>query len=193
MTVWEVWHSHFGELAPIAHVLRPALPARWMRFHSLPESKRHVENRQDKAELLKRHNEAAVEILGEDVEAILFLFAFLPQSDDLAPRFAKFAWARAFRFDAAPPLVYQPSQQDDRIVVCGCRVLWYAGAWDSMLRDVGDCRVNAVVMLNPRTGEIYAPYDGGADLFLRTPDRVAQLRRRWASWLPDAPRSPRIR
>jgi len=34
--------------------------------------------------------------------------------------------------------------------------------------------LSSVVLLNPESGEVYAPYDGGADLFLKTPERVAE-------------------
>lgn len=40
----EIWTTYFSELAPVGHVLRKALPDRWLRVHSLPQSKRYPES-----------------------------------------------------------------------------------------------------------------------------------------------------
>jgi len=79
------------------------------------------------------------------------------------------------------------SSEGENLVVGGCRIQWSERAWDTLLRDVADWRLSSVVLLNPESGEAYAPYDGGADLFLKTPERVAELRQRWASWVPNHP------
>lgn len=49
------WHSEFGEIAPRGHLLRRALSAQWVRFHSLPESKRYAESLDEYAEIEHRH------------------------------------------------------------------------------------------------------------------------------------------
>lgn len=170
--------------------MRPAVPDRWVRVHSLTDSKRYPDSRREMADLLGRHNALGAEILGTEAQAILFLFAFLKESEDIARAFAKFSWANAVNFGGDPPLVH--SDAGPRIVVAGSRVLWYPGAWDSLLRDVAKHKVNAAVLLNPKSGEIYAPYDGGADLFLNSPERAADLRRRWASWLPALSPKPNL-
>jgi hypothetical protein len=37
------------------------------------------------------------------------------------------------------------------------------------------------------TGAVFAPYDGGTDLFLPTADDVASLKREFSDWLSDHP------
>jgi hypothetical protein len=58
MTVWDVWERHFGALPPVGHLLRRAIPPRWMRIHSLPGSQRYAEGDLEYVELLSRHNHA---------------------------------------------------------------------------------------------------------------------------------------
>ena len=36
------WRNHYGECPPLGHRLRDAFVDRWVRFHSLPESKRYA-------------------------------------------------------------------------------------------------------------------------------------------------------
>ena len=59
--------------------------------------------------------------------------------------------------------------------------------WDDLLRDVADDRISDIVLLNPISGEVYAPYDGGADLFVTDHARVANIKKRWTAWLSAHP------
>lgn len=186
MTVWDAWKRHFGDLPPVGHLLRQALPPRWMRIHSLPGSKRYAERDLEYAELLSRHNQIAAEILGSDAEAILFAHVW-GTDDDFISAFIDFGWAKGAGLGEGRPFTCGFSSEDGNIVVDGCQIHWSEQSWDTLLRDVADSRLSSVVLLNPESGEVYAPYDGGADLFLKTPERVAELRQRWASWLPTHP------
>ncbi len=49
------WKKEFGNVAPVGFVLRQHLQAHWVRFHSLPESKRYPESVSEYAELILRH------------------------------------------------------------------------------------------------------------------------------------------
>jgi len=170
-----VWERHFGELPPVAHLLRRAIPERWLRIHSLPGSKRYADTEAETTELLRRHNEVAAEILGADADAALYLRL----TDVEAP-----PWARGLeRVEPDRKLV----DGDEDWTVSGFRIRWRERGCDALIRDVADDRWEAVVLLNPRTGEVYAPYDGGADLFVSSRERVAELRERWAEWLSSHP------
>ena len=186
MTIWDVWKRHFGDLPPVGHMLRQALPPRWMRIHSLPGSQRYAEGEIEYAELLSRHNQIAAEILGSDTDAILFAKVW-GRDDDFISEFVDYSWAKEAGLGEGGLFTYECSIEDSNIVVGGCRIQWSERAWDTLLRDVADWRVSSVVLLNPESGEVYAPYDGGADLFLKSPERVAELRQRWASWLSTDP------
>jgi hypothetical protein len=52
----EVWPRHFGACEPVAHLLRDRFHDRWVRFHSLPESRRYPESEAEMTIILERHN-----------------------------------------------------------------------------------------------------------------------------------------
>lgn len=62
------WLKKLPGSRPISHELRTALPDRWIRFHSLPESKRYADNEPAYLEILRRHH-GALEALpgGNDI------------------------------------------------------------------------------------------------------------------------------
>jgi len=59
------WNEQFPDSPPVGFMLRQAYPQRWLRIHSLPESKRFAETKEEYTELLLRHNIVATETLGE--------------------------------------------------------------------------------------------------------------------------------
>ncbi len=66
------WRSFYGAAMPISHILREEIPDRWMRIHSLPESKRYADTSGEYSLLLSRHNEVATEVLGSQSQCVLF-------------------------------------------------------------------------------------------------------------------------
>jgi hypothetical protein len=184
--IGEAWRVHFGDLPAVAHLMRGPLAARWLRIHSLPNSKRYAEGDGDCAELLRRHNEAASEILGSG-DAILFVHAW-GGIDSFSSVFANFVWAAQTDLATAKAVLVPNSESpDESLVVAGCLISWSAGHWDPLLRDVADDRLSSIVLFNPRSGEVYAPYDGGADIFVAKATRVGELRDRWRAWLSPRP------
>lgn len=183
----EIWTTYFPRLAPVGHVLRKALPNRWLRIHSLPQSKRYPESDLDYSELLTRHYSVAREILGEGGDALLFVHAYGIEKD-LREAYGDVAWAHGLRLDEVPVTTFPPVGGEDMpITTAGCSIRWASGAWDALLRDVAEWRFPSVVLLNPESGEVYAPYDGGADTLLADSNRVEALKIQWAAWLSTHP------
>ena len=54
--VSSAWESEWGQTPPIAFRLRSLYPDRWVRFHSLPGSKRYAETDAERAEVVSRHH-----------------------------------------------------------------------------------------------------------------------------------------
>lgn len=56
------WTTHFGLTPPLGFRLRAAYPERWLRIHSLPESKRYPNTSAELELLLDRHAAVAGEL-----------------------------------------------------------------------------------------------------------------------------------
>jgi hypothetical protein len=136
--------------------------------------------------LLERHNEVGHEILGADDDAILFLHHYGAR-DEFASAFAPFGWAREAGIYNAVLMTFAAVDDDLDAVVGASPIHWSTNSWDELIRDVADENIASVVLYNPTSGEVYAPYDGGADVFVATPHRAAELGKRWAQWLSSHP------
>lgn len=65
------WDRCFPDCEPIGHHLRVTFPERWVRFHSLPGSKRYPEDETEYAEVLARHNAILGELAHPGTQVVL--------------------------------------------------------------------------------------------------------------------------
>ncbi|MDF1837888.1 MAG: hypothetical protein P1V35_08470 [Planctomycetota bacterium] len=178
-SIEEEWMVQFGHVAPLGYVCRVEFLDRWLRIHSLPESKRYPDNEGEMGELLLRHNEVATHVLGLHGECIMVTGrgVLSPGVIESAP------WPdHSQSMERMPGLGYQ-ADEDCLIEFHGKRFIWEPGKFDSLIRDVAEESDGNILFFSPSMGTIYCPYDGGADLILAHPELVPPLKERWASWL----------
>ena len=174
MNIQNLWHSFYEKRVPIAYLLRPQLPDLWFRIHSLPQSKRYAENELETQEILRRHNAVAEEVLGTENECIWFAPDYALQK--YSSTFAEFSGNLFCRYE-----------EDAPITLFAAQTVWRPRRFDAILRLVADDVVRYVLWMNIESGEIFAPYDGGADLFLNSTLRRDELREQFKDWLSPFP------
>ena len=159
MNIPSLWRSFYAENSPIAYWLREQIPDLWFRVHSLPQSKRYAESEGETSEILRRHNRVASEILGENASCVVF---FPSYADHVDPSlFADFEWQFFEQFRT----------EDLQITLFAAETKWQNHQFDAILRRVANDEIRYISWMNVQTGEIFAPYDGGADLFLSSTER----------------------
>lgn len=57
-----LWDAHWPECLPVAHLLRSHFRDRWVRFHSLPLSKRYADTDAEYDVVMTRHNTVISEL-----------------------------------------------------------------------------------------------------------------------------------
>jgi hypothetical protein len=152
----------------------------WVRFHSLPESKRYAEDEAEYAVVLERYNSVLDELFaGTDVYVITAVWTAEP--DVPAGRLSMGYW-RSLLVEDDPDLKLRTYWH-----LFVTRLPWRRGCIDDLLRNVADDRVANVLITDTRMQRIHHPYDGGADVFLPTPEERDRLRDRYADWLSIYP------
>jgi hypothetical protein len=172
---WDAWHP---DAVPVGWILRQD-GDRWLRIHSLPESKRYPDTDAERQLLLARHNAVADAIIGDD-PCVLLGFDYHGR-DHLPPGHRLRPWLA----DAPPVMRLVPGDDDqdaEPTSIFADFVTWRPGAFDALLLDVADDRLR-LLLLNWTNGAVYAPYDGGADLIWSTETERDAARARYAAWL----------
>jgi hypothetical protein len=171
------WHSRFGSALPAGFHCRRVLADRWLRVHSLPGSKRYAETEAEHAELLRRQNTVATYTLGEDAGCVIVVTRFGNvtqwQSSDEIP------------LGGTPEHVLSAQEDGDEYQFFALPVVWREGVFNELIVAVANDRTGPVLFANMQQGCIYAPYDGGADLFFPTAAAALTGRSRFKPWLSD--------
>jgi hypothetical protein len=182
-----LWESRYPGIAPIGHLLRAALPERWLRIHTVPESKRYPESPDEMREVLRRHNAVLSHLLRSAPELVLVTAGYTdgpepggayPQVEALGLLGEHFLSVPMDEPGDAPPEHWHFFARSMR---------WAPGALDALLELVAEDVVANVLVVEPRTGAVYHPYDGGADIFLPTTSERDALRERYREWVSNRP------
>jgi hypothetical protein len=180
------WTARWPQVAPISYHLR-ALEDRWVRFHTLPGSKRCADNPAEYATILNRHNTVIGELLGNDTNLLVITlaigFSAVPQPrdvvlDQLLPDAD--CWSILSWPNMHPMLAFAYAYVNT--------LQWHRGRLDDLLTKVADDEVAHVIICPPDLAWLYAPYDGGMDVLLPTSafrDRMSERHRSWLSTLPS--------
>src|SRR5712671_5847453 len=72
LDIYKAFQSSFNNCPPVGFMLRDTHGDRWLRIHSLPDSKRYPDNQQESDELLHRHLKVAQFVL-QDTESYIFV------------------------------------------------------------------------------------------------------------------------
>lgn len=176
----ELWRRRWPDCDPVGHRLRGPYRDVWVRFHSLPGSKRYPEDEGEYGTVLARHNTVLGEMFaGMDIHVIRPEVDFRPDVPAHAPGTGH--WRTLLVEDDPDPRfrTYYHLFTERRG--------WQRGCLDGLLRRVADEEVVEVLITDIEMRRIYHPYDGGADVFLSTPAERDRLRDRHADWLSGHP------
>jgi hypothetical protein len=173
------WQERFPDCDPVAHWMRKAFRNRWVRFHSLPESKRYPEDESEYETVLQRHNCILGELVGTELSVVLLTTGY---SESAQP-------VRTYtELDAL-----DPNAQSWRSVPYSSEPTWwhiFASTWewqpnlfDPLIRLVADDRIANVMIVHPNCRWLLHPYDGGMDVIAESSAVRGRLRASHRGWL----------
>lgn len=174
-----VWSRFHGALPPMGHVLRRAAQTPWVRLHALPGSRRYARDAAERQEILRRANILGTEVLAPGADC------FLVQShiEGGHPPFVS-----SCRVFARATHRFLDPDDDDMTWIAEVAVLcWQEGCLDDLLMARADDETGPTLLMNCGNGAVFAPYDGGFDLFSPSRAEIDHLAQRHAEWLPTHP------
>jgi hypothetical protein len=176
------WQSKISEIAPAGHVLRRFLADNWVRFHSLPESKRYPETESEYLELLRRHSEVANELFSPN-EPIFIFRSYLKEQKLRGKQKHQLAGRQLLESMIKLPanLGVLIESDDDLYCVRAMITVWKPEFFDVLIRQVSNEEQTGVTFVSPATKNIYCPYDGGMDIFSFSVNR-AVLEAKFLDW-----------
>jgi hypothetical protein len=163
------WQSHYPLCPPINYLFKIFYNDRWLRVHSLPDSKRYAETEEEWDILLSTQNKILDDIFKLGNEMILFSGSynhldFLNENDSLSNHNS----LKNYDFTALDNIdLYARSQdycEENTYYTPYFTTLFFKqNSYNAILKSVADDELR-VFFLNPNTKTIFAPYDGGVDI-----------------------------
>lgn len=184
------WESRYRGVHPAGWMMLVAGTQWWVRFHSLPLSKRYADTDDERRILLNRQNKLATEVLGEGAPIWFVQTHWVTSAGqiDIADLGDPFKETREFPLSHAFSFERDEGDGDESLWhVMAARTVWEAGAFDTVLLRIADEEAGPTLWVSGIDGAVFAPYDGGVDLFLSSNERRDQLMTKFASWLPTHP------
>ncbi|MFJ2159757.1 hypothetical protein [Streptomyces sp. NPDC087856] len=181
-----LWRERWPSGPPVAHTFRSTYADRWVRFHSLPGSKRYPESEDEYAVLLHRYNTVLDELFaGAEV------FVVTVDCTWSGPAATPTPWLeprRTLHPDGIHWWTESDEDEDDPELRTHTRFYadrraWRHGCADELLRAVADDALYDVFFTDTGLRRIHHPYDGGADVILTDPAERDRLRANHTDWL----------
>lgn len=184
-----VWKRHYPGANPVGYMLRTSRVPHWVRFHSLPQSKRYPDNEEQWETLLARQNTLADEILGEGEPCWLAQSCWETPEGVTEAAYARDPFWACHEYGLTFCFRFIDGSQSEEIVwnVHAKQTAWRSRGFDQLLRVVADDQVAPTLWLSEATGCVLAPYDGGVDLFLPSLSMLQHLKAKYAAWLSSHP------
>lgn len=178
------WEREFNNFPPEAHNLKHEFKDRWIRFHSLPESKRYPENEQEYLEVLRRHNAVLQELVGKS-NVLVVLPEYSESKEPTKPELTTI-----FPVTESWCSLEQHDEDDDYELYWHLHVseVNFTGReLNSLFRLVANDEAGNIMIINPCKGVVFHPYDGGADIVLASTKQRDQLKEKHNEWLSAHP------
>lgn len=180
------WESEFKSFSPEANNLKHEFKNRWVRFHSLPESKRYPENEQEYLEIFRRHNVVLQELCGKGN-----ILVVLPEySESKAPTKPEAELTNLFSTTEPWCSIAQHEKDDDYELYWHLHVSeveFTGGELNDLFRLVANDEAGNIMIICPSKGVVFHPYDGGADIVLASTKQRDLLKEKHHEWLSNHP------
>ncbi|WP_271220352.1 DUF3885 domain-containing protein [Streptosporangium carneum] len=174
------WRTRWGG-SPIAYELRDRHADRWVRFHSLPESKRYAETEDEYEIILDRHHRVLAELGSEEG-----LYVIAGYFEDARGRVSP----DPRHPGAVPWLTIEPDDRSFFVIPLRLHVSTTSHdrrILDPLLRAVADDEISYAIIAPLDLRWLYHPYDGGADVIAPTAHERDVLKDRHTDWLSAHP------
>jgi hypothetical protein len=162
------WQKKYPGTLPINNLFGLTLKNRWIRIHSLPESKRYAETEAEYSIIFERQNTIISDLIAynEKIKVVINYIAID------SPFFAKYDLSNIGVFvDNEGETVYQSFIFE---------IKWQQNIINDVLKEIADDQLRAYII---GKNCLISPYDGGVDIYLKDKATRDLYKNKYKDWL----------
>jgi hypothetical protein len=182
------WNRRWAAARPLGWELRQEYPDQWVRFHSLPGSRRYADSEEEALEALHRGRTLIDELFAGGLDSLLIIAAEWGPDDVFG------GWSRRLLPESWPwkSTMSWHLPVDDQDPDAPVTYFWVAAGASSdeldalltsVANDEGRC-----VLTDASVEWLFCPYDGGMDVLAPSARDRDLLRARHTDWLSAHPK-----
>ena len=179
------WEEQFPGFDPVGYRLRDEFPDRWVRFHTLPGSKRYPDDEADYEVLLARFNDVLGELVGSLGTVVLLVTHCSVDHEPDAPEVASpdaIHWRTVAMHRVDPDVFAEPAYWH----VYALEHALQGGDFDTLVRRIAIDDATNVMVVSADCSWIVHPYAGGLDVVTDVATRDI-IRTKFSDWLSARP------
>lgn len=175
------WSKFYQKSPPVGFMLREKYHERWVRVHSLPQSRRYPDGNIDEIEICKRNLDSARDVLGT-INVTLYQSIYSDHVHKTISLSNKWSEKLTFKF-----VEYKKISENDEdpyyLMTFGAKFDWDEEIFQQIILDVAKENISNISFFSQETRGVFSPYDGGADLFYFEAEKKEQARKNFKTWL----------
>lgn len=177
------WKDYFNQTIPLNYLFKEVYRERWLRIHSLPQSKRYPDNEIEMNIILQRQNQIISDFYNENEEIYLVMTNIIHKNEkhELISFYPNLNFERSYLIELEKH--FSNNFNNDEILdVFVCKNRWNINSYDEILKDIANDISRAFfISLNNKT--IVSPYDGGIDIILNSETEKSIFREKYKEWI----------
>lgn len=185
MDYQNLWTKHYGSTLPLGYLLRKEHREKWTRFHSLPDSQRYPHGLKDFREIVRRASVIVSRLYNQASD--LWLIAsydkeYFNEIGDEPTLFRKYNLKSSG--ERTGNFIYDDEQTT--FIFCSSA---FGNKLPNLYRIFLEAAVDRemAILFDQNTGRVFAPYDGGFDLFDPEQEILDNLEREFGGWMSGRP------
>jgi hypothetical protein len=177
------WKSAFGDLGPMAKLIKKPFEKRCLRIHNLPNSRKQPESEEERNDIKYRHNWVGTYVLGTNTKC--YIVMSMPEEEPLPA----LKWIKGIDIIETLETTYLEDRDYRLITSYIGEITWGDKKWDELILDIAEDHAPTTLIMTQTNKRVYAPYFGGADIFMESEMMADGIASQFNEWL--SPHDPR--
>ncbi len=189
-----VWSHYYGDCVPLTNIFKYNLRNKWLRFHSLPNGKRHAQNNDELSEIIKKKHCLMKDVIGDSSKA--FVVFATPNYETSPSEFnldCELNQTHKAYIEVCNKIIEKFNLENEFTInfdemsfsINSALVELDKFSFDDVFSQIANDELDYLFIMNPKNGDIFAPYDGGVDLIIGDETKKANLREKHKNWLSN--------